>query len=85
MKSSPHHLCGDGRGDCVNGRQAVDIEPDTCNIDASKIEAKIFADKAIMPVSLRPSGDMDEINAIAAKHNVAVIEDAAQSFVPNTG
>ena len=61
----------------------VDIEPDTCNIDASKIEAAITTKtKAIMPVSLygQPA-DMDEINAIAARHgNIPVIEDAAQSF-----
>lgn len=61
----------------------VDIEPDTCNIDASKIEAKITSrTRAIMPVSLygQPA-DMDEINAIAARHgNIPVIEDAAQSF-----
>jgi UDP-2-acetamido-2-deoxy-ribo-hexuluronate aminotransferase len=60
----------------------VDIEPDTCNIDASKIKEKITSrTKAIMPVSLygQPA-DMDEINAIAAKHNLPVIEDAAQSF-----
>jgi len=60
----------------------VDIEPDTCNIDASKIEAKITnKTKAIMPVSLYGQvADMDEINAIAEKHNLPVIEDAAQSF-----
>jgi UDP-2-acetamido-2-deoxy-ribo-hexuluronate aminotransferase len=61
----------------------VDIEPDTCNIDASKIEEKITNEtKAIMPVSLygQPA-DMDEINAIAAHNgNIPVIEDAAQSF-----
>lgn len=61
----------------------VDIEPDTCNINASLIEAKITSNtKAIMPVSLygQPA-DMDEINTIAAKHgNIPVIEDAAQSF-----
>ena len=60
----------------------VDIEPDTCNIDARLIEAKITErTKAIMPVSLygQPA-DMDEINAIAAKYNLPVIEDAAQSF-----
>ena len=60
----------------------VDIEPDTCNIDVSKIEAAITPQtKAIMPVSLygQPS-DMDEINAIADRHNLIVIEDAAQSF-----
>ena len=60
----------------------VDIEPDTCNINASLIEAKITdKTKAIMPVSLygQPA-DMDEINAIAYKHGLIVIEDAAQSF-----
>ncbi len=61
----------------------VDIEPDTCNINASLIEAAITPKtKAIMPVSLygQPA-DMDEINAIATRHgNIPVIEDAAQSF-----
>jgi UDP-2-acetamido-2-deoxy-ribo-hexuluronate aminotransferase len=60
----------------------VDVEEDTANIDARKIEAAITPrTKAIMPVSLygQPS-DMDEINAIAAKHGLPVIEDAAQSF-----
>jgi UDP-2-acetamido-2-deoxy-ribo-hexuluronate aminotransferase len=60
----------------------VDIEPDTCNIDASKIEAAITPrTRAIMPVALygQPA-DMDEINEIAARHGLAVIEDAAQSF-----
>jgi len=60
----------------------VDIEPDTCNIDAGKIEAAVTArTRAIMPVSLygQPA-DMDEINAIAARRELAVIEDAAQSF-----
>ncbi len=61
----------------------VDIEPDTCNIDASKIEEKITPKtKAIMPVSLYGQcADMEEINAIAARHgNIPVIEDGAQSF-----
>jgi UDP-2-acetamido-2-deoxy-ribo-hexuluronate aminotransferase len=60
----------------------VDVEPDTCNLDASKIEAALTPrTRAIMPVSLygQPA-DMDEINAIAARHGLAVIEDAAQSF-----
>lgn len=61
----------------------VDIEPDTCNIDAAKIEAAITPKtKAIMPVSLygQPA-DMDAINTIAAKYSdIPVIEDAAQSF-----
>lgn len=60
----------------------VDIEEDTYNIDAEKIEAVITENtKAIMPVSLYGQmADMDEINAIAKKHGLAVIEDAAQSF-----
>ena len=60
----------------------VDIEPDTCNINAELISSKITEKtKAIMPVSLygQPS-DMDEINDIAEKHGLTVIEDAAQSF-----
>jgi UDP-2-acetamido-2-deoxy-ribo-hexuluronate aminotransferase len=60
----------------------VDIEPDTCNIDASRIEEAVTPrTKAILPVSLygQPA-DMDEINAIAARHGLAVVEDAAQSF-----
>lgn len=64
----------------------VDIEPDTCNIDARLIEAAISPrTKAIMPVSLYgQAADMDEINAIAARHgNLPVIEDAAQSFGAN--
>jgi UDP-2-acetamido-2-deoxy-ribo-hexuluronate aminotransferase len=61
----------------------VDIQPDTCNIDPTLIEAAITPKtKAIIPVSLYGQvADMDEINAIAAKHgNIPVIEDAAQSF-----
>jgi len=61
----------------------VDIEPDTCNIDASGIEAKITPrTRAIMPVSLYGQvADMDEINAVAAMHgHIPVIEDAAQSL-----
>lgn len=61
----------------------VDIEPGTCNIDASRIEAAITArTRAIMPVGLYGQiADMDEINAIATRHgHLAVIEDAAQSF-----
>jgi UDP-2-acetamido-2-deoxy-ribo-hexuluronate aminotransferase len=60
----------------------VDVEEDTANIDVSKLEAAITSrTRAIMPVSLygQPA-DMDEINAIAARHSLPVIEDAAQSF-----
>lgn len=60
----------------------ADVEPDTYNLDALKIEALITKNtKAIMPVSLYgQTADMDAINAIAAKHKIPVIEDAAQSF-----
>jgi UDP-2-acetamido-2-deoxy-ribo-hexuluronate aminotransferase len=60
----------------------VDIEHDTCNIDARLIEAAITPKtRAIIPVSLygQPA-DMDQINAIALRHDLPVIEDAAQSF-----
>lgn len=60
----------------------VDIDPKTYNIDPKKIAAVITTKtKAIMPVSLYGQcADMDVINAIAIKHNLPVIEDAAQSF-----
>lgn len=60
----------------------VDIEPDTYNIDPRLIEAAITPKtRAIMPVSLYGQcADFDAINAIAAKHNLPVIEDACQSF-----
>jgi UDP-2-acetamido-2-deoxy-ribo-hexuluronate aminotransferase len=61
----------------------VDIESDTCNIDATKLEAAITPrTRAIMPVSLYGQvADIDEINAIAARRGgIPVIEDAAQSF-----
>jgi UDP-2-acetamido-2-deoxy-ribo-hexuluronate aminotransferase len=60
----------------------VDIDRATCNIAPGLIEAEITErTRAIMPVSLygQPA-DMDEINAIARRHRLAVIEDAAQSF-----
>ncbi len=60
----------------------VDIDPKTFNIDPKKIEAAITPKtKAIMPVSLYGQvADMEEINAIAKKHNLFVIEDTAQSY-----
>lgn len=61
----------------------VDIEADTCLMDAAAIEAKITPrTKAIMPVSLYGQVcDMAAINALAARHgNIPVIEDAAQSL-----
>jgi UDP-2-acetamido-2-deoxy-ribo-hexuluronate aminotransferase len=60
----------------------VDIDEKTYNLDTKLIESKITKmTKAIMPVSLFGQvADMDEINAIAKKYNLKVIEDAAQSF-----
>ena len=60
----------------------VDIDPRTYNIDPAKIEAAITPKtKAIMPVSLYGQcADFDAINAVANKHGLPVIEDAAQSF-----
>jgi UDP-2-acetamido-2-deoxy-ribo-hexuluronate aminotransferase len=60
----------------------VDVQEDTANIDASRVAAAITQrTRAIMPVSLygQPA-DMDEINALAARRGIPVIEDAAQSF-----
>jgi dTDP-4-amino-4,6-dideoxygalactose transaminase len=60
----------------------ADIDPITRNIDLDKVEAAITpATRAIIPVYL--SGlpvDMDRLYAIAKKHNLRVIEDAAQAF-----
>ncbi|ART56108.1 aminotransferase DegT [Acidovorax carolinensis] len=60
----------------------VDIDPRTYNLDPALLEAAITPrTKAIIPVSLYGQcADMDAINAIAAKHGITVIEDAAQSF-----
>ncbi len=60
----------------------VDIDRKTFNIDPKKIEAAITPKtKAIMPVSLYgQAADLEEINAIAKKHNLFVIEDTAQSY-----
>jgi len=61
----------------------VDIRPDTMNIDAELIEAAITErTKAIVPVHYAGvSCDMDKIMEIAKKHNLVVIEDAAQGIM----
>lgn len=59
----------------------VDIERETLNIDPNKIEATITdKTRAIMPVHLmgKPA-EMDTINAIAKKHKLFVVEDAAEA------
>lgn len=60
----------------------VDIDPKTYNIDPQQLEAAITKQtKAIIPVSLYGQmPDMDALQAIAKKHNIPIIEDAAQSF-----
>lgn len=60
----------------------VDVEENTGNIDPTKIEHAITKKtKAIIPVHIfgHPA-NMDEINTIAKKHNLIVIEDACQAF-----
>jgi len=59
----------------------ADVDPDTYNLDPSKVEAAITEKtKAILAVHLggRPA-DMDGIMAVARKHGLKVIEDAAQA------
>ena len=60
----------------------IDIEASTYNMDVDQLESAITSrTKAIMPVSLfGQMPDLERINAIAAQHDIPVIEDAAQSF-----
>jgi len=59
----------------------VDIDSETCNLDAAQLESKITPNtKAIIPVHLYGQCcDMDTILAIAARHGVAVVEDACHA------
>jgi dTDP-4-amino-4,6-dideoxygalactose transaminase len=59
----------------------VDVDPDTWTMDPAKIEAAITSrTRAILPVHLHGMmADMDAILAIARRHNLVVIEDAAQA------
>ena len=61
----------------------VDIRPDTLNIDETLIEAAITdRTRAIVPVHYGGVAcDMDAIMDIAQRHNLVVIEDAAQGFL----
>jgi dTDP-4-amino-4,6-dideoxygalactose transaminase len=63
----------------------VDVYPDTCNMDVSKIEEKISKNtKAIIPVHLygQPA-DMDQVLKIAQENGIGVIEDACQAHGAN--
>jgi dTDP-4-amino-4,6-dideoxygalactose transaminase len=59
----------------------VDVDPQSFTMDASQIEAKITPrTKVLLPVHLYgQAADMDAIMAIAKRHNLIVIEDAAQA------
>lgn len=60
----------------------ADIDPKTFNVDPAKVEAAITEKtKAIIPVHLYGQmADMDGLVEIAKKHNLAIIEDAAQAI-----
>lgn len=60
----------------------VDIEPDTYNLDIADIERKITPrTKAIQPVHLfGQCADMTRLRELAAKHNIPLVEDAAQAI-----
>ena len=63
----------------------VDIEPDTFNIDPEKIEAALASGdhrhvRALMPVHFAGQAcDMDRIGAIARRHDLRIVEDAAHA------
>ena len=60
----------------------VDVEPSTLNLDASRLEAAITPrTRAIIPVDFAGHpADLDEIMAIARRHSLVVIEDAAHAI-----
>jgi dTDP-4-amino-4,6-dideoxygalactose transaminase len=61
----------------------ADTNPETLTIDPSSIESRITPNtRAILPVHIfgMPC-DMDPINAVAKKHNLAVVEDACQAWL----
>lgn len=60
----------------------VDIEPDTYNLDPARLaQAVTTRTRAVIPVHLYgQTADMDPINAVASRHGLAVLEDAAQAI-----
>ncbi len=65
----------------------VDVDPDTFNIDASRVEEAITErTRAIIPVDLfGQMADYGMLRPLAAKHGLTIIEDAAQSFGARQG
>jgi dTDP-4-amino-4,6-dideoxygalactose transaminase len=65
----------------------VDIDPATRNIDLSLVEKSVTSKtKALIPVDLAGLPvDRDELYRISKKHNLRVVEDAAQSFGASWG
>ena len=60
----------------------VDIRPDTMNLDETKLKRRLRRKRAIVPVHYAGVAcEMDTIMAIAKKHNLFVVEDAAQGNV----
>ncbi|MDR0900347.1 MAG: DegT/DnrJ/EryC1/StrS family aminotransferase [Methanobrevibacter sp.] len=81
--TSPFSFAATGNSILYTGAKPVfiDIDPETYTMDPDKIEAAITSKtKAIMPVQLYgQAADMEKIMKIAKKHNLFVIEDAAQA------
>ena len=78
-----------GEAILLNGARPVfvDVDPATFTMDPAKVEAAITPrTKVILPVHLygHPA-DMDAINAIAARHGLPVLEDAAQAHGAEIG
>jgi UDP-2-acetamido-2-deoxy-ribo-hexuluronate aminotransferase len=82
--TTPFTFIATGEAIALVGAQPVfvDIDPRTYNLDPALVKAAIGPrTRAILPVSLYGQcADTTAINAIAARHGLPVIEDAAQSF-----
>lgn len=79
----PHTFMATAEGICHTGATPVfiDVHPDTLNMDVAQIEGAITdKTKAIVPVHLYGNpAQMNEIMALAKKHGLHVVEDAAQA------
>ena len=60
----------------------VDIDPETLNIDPARVEAAVTErTRAILPVHVAGlAADLDPIHAVACRHGLVVIDDAAHAF-----